>query len=105
MLLLRGQAGAGPGQYLHQWALRGERGDDQTAGHHPDIHQCIGSKPRFCQPVAIQAQAGAAGIPGGQEVVVIKMPDADITDLHPPLRFGKVLCDVESRLAIMTTSD
>ena len=36
---------------------------------------------------------------------MIKMPDADITDLHPPLRFGKVLCDVESRLAIMTTSD
>lgn len=38
-------------------------------------------------------------------VVVVKMPDADITDFHPPLRFGKVLCDVESRLAIMTTSN
>ena len=33
------------------------------------------------------------------------MPDTDITDLHPPRALERVLCDVESRLAIITTPD
>lgn len=88
MLLLLGQAGGGPGQYLHQRALRGERGDDQTAGHHADIHRCVGAESSLSQPVAVEAQAGAAGIVGGHAGPGIKMPDADITDLHPSLCFG-----------------
>lgn len=56
---------------------------------HADRDRRVGAESRLCQPVAVEAQAGTAGIVGGHAGAGVKVPDADVTYLHPPLCFGK----------------